>query len=51
MSPVEALSSVVNFTEIVSAVFDELMVVGQEIVRNYLEETDERLLEQRDKKQ
>ena len=39
-----------NFSEIVSEVFDELMKCGQEIVKTYLEETDERLLESRDKK-
>lgn len=40
----------VNFSEMVSAVFDGLMQCGQEIVKAYLEEIDEHLLESRDKK-
>ena len=39
-----------NFSEMVSEIFDELMKCGQEIVKTYLEESDERLLESRDKK-
>ena len=39
-----------NFSEMISEIFDGLMNCGQEIVKTYLEEADERLLEGRDKK-
>ena len=43
-------SKEVNFSEMISEIFEGLMICGQEIVKTYLEETDERLLESRDKK-
>lgn len=43
-------SKKVNFSEMISEIFDGLMNCGQEIVKTYLEEADERLLEERDKK-
>ena len=43
-------SKEVNFFEMITGVFDGLMTCGQEIVKTYLEERDEHLLESRDKK-
>ena len=43
-------SKEVNFSEMISEIFDGLMTCGQEIVKTYLEEIDERLLGSRDKK-
>ena len=39
----------VNFSEMISELFTRLMMFGREIVRDLLEETDEKLLEERDK--
>lgn len=43
-------SKEVNFSEMITEVFAGLMECGREMVREYLEQTDARILEKRDKK-
>ena len=43
-------SKEMNFPEMISEIFNGLMICGREMVKTYLEDTDKRLLEERDKK-
>ena len=43
-------SQEINFSELITKVFDELMKCGQEIVKDYLEKADDKILSERDKK-